>query len=82
MLQNQILLGSRSLRDAFKKKKQKTSLMTLLSGEDIWINLLTQKRYTVHIDRCDIWIDLRAFLNFLVHLFSSKLRSKEAKVKK
>ena len=50
-----------------------------LSGEDIWINLLTQKRYTVHIDGCDIWNDLRQFLNFLVHPFSSKLRSKEAK---
>ena len=52
---------------------------SLLSGEDIWINLLTQKRYTVHIDGCDIWNDLRPFLNFLVHPFSSKLRSKEAK---
>ena len=50
-----------------------------LSGEDIWINLLTQKKYTVHIDRYDIWNDLRPFLNFLVHPFSSKLRSKEAK---
>ena len=27
---------------------------TPLSGEDIWISLLTQKRFTVHIDGCDI----------------------------
>ena len=52
---------------------------TLLSKEDIWINLLTQKRFTVHIDGCDIWNDLGPFLNFLVHPFSSKLRSNEAK---
>ena len=52
---------------------------TPLSGEDIWINFLTQKRYTVHIIRFDIGNDLRPFLNFLVHPFSSKLRSKEAK---
>ena len=50
-----------------------------LSGDDIWINFLTLKRYTVCIDRCDIWNDLRPFLNFLVQPFSSKLRSKEAK---
>ena len=54
-------------------------LSPMLSGEDIWNNLLTQKRYTVHTDGCDIWNDLRPFLNFLVHPFSSKLRSKEAK---
>ena len=28
--------------------------LSLLSGEDIWIKLLTQKRYTVHIDGCDV----------------------------
>ena len=50
-----------------------------LSGDNIWIKVLPQKRYTVHIDGCDIWNDLRPFLNFLVHPFSSKLRSKEAK---
>ena len=54
-------------------------LSALLSGEDIWIYFLTQKRYTVHIDGYDIWNDLRPFLNFLVHPFSSKVRSKEAK---
>ena len=54
-------------------------LVTLLSGEAIWINVLPQKTHTVHIDGCDIWNDLRPFLNFLVHPFSSKLRSKEAK---
>ena len=26
---------------------------SILSGEDIWINFLSQKRYTVYIDRCD-----------------------------
>ena len=51
----------------------------LLSGDNNWINPLPQKRYTVHIDRCDIWIDLRPFLNFLVQPFSTKLRSMEAK---
>ena len=52
---------------------------TSLSGEDIWINVLTQKRYTVHIDGFDVRNDLRSFLNFLAHPFSSKLRAKEAK---
>ena len=52
---------------------------TPLSGDDIWIKVLPQKRYIMHIDECDIWNDLRPFLNFLVHPFSSKLRSKEAK---
>ena len=56
-----------------------TILRPPLSGENIWINHLTQKRYTMHIDGCDIWNDLRQFSNFLVHPFSSKVRSKEAK---
>ena len=51
----------------------------LLSGGDIWINLLAQKRCTVHIDECDVWNDLRPFLKYLVQPFSSKLRSMEAK---
>ena len=50
-----------------------------LSGDDIWIKVLPQKRYTVHIDGCDIWNDLRPFLKYLVGPFSNKLRSKEAK---
>ena len=50
-----------------------------LSGDDIWIKVLPQKRYTVHIDECDIWNDLRPFLKYLVQPFSSKLRSNEAK---
>ena len=51
----------------------------LLSREEIWIKVLTQKRYTVHINAYDIWNDLRPFLKYLVHHLSSKLRSKEAK---
>ena len=50
-----------------------------LSGEDIWIEVLTQKRSIVHINGCDIWIDLRPILKYLAQPFSSKLRSKEAK---
>ena len=49
-----------------------------LAGDDIWIKVLPQKRYTLHIDGCDVWHDLRPFLKCLVHPFSSKLRSKEA----
>ena len=52
---------------------------TPLSGEDIWIKVLPQKRSTVHIYVCDIWNDLRPFLKYLAQPFSSKLRSKEAK---
>ena len=59
----------------FKEKE----LLTPLSGEDIWIKVLTQKRSIVHIDVCDIWNDLRPFLKYLAQPFSSKLRSKEAK---
>ena len=50
-----------------------------LSGEDIWIKVLPQKRSTVHIYVCDIWNDLTPFLKYLAQPFSSKLRSKEAK---
>ena len=53
--------------------------MSLLSGEDIWIKVLTQKRYTVHINASDIWNDLRPFLKYLAQPFSSELRSKEVK---
>ena len=53
--------------------------LTPLSGDDIWIKVLPQKRHTVHIDGCDILNDLRPFLKYLVGPFSSKLRSKEAK---
>ena len=52
---------------------------TPLSGGDIWIKVLPQKRSTVHIYVCDIWNDLRPFLKYLAQPFSSKLRSKEAK---
>ena len=54
-------------------------LYTPLSGDDIWIKVLPQKRYAVHIDGCDIWNNLRPFLKYLAHPFSNKLRSKEAK---
>ena len=54
-------------------------MVSPLSGEDIWIKVLTQKRSTVHINGCDIWNDLRPFLKYLAQPFSSKLRSKEAK---
>ena len=36
-----------------------------LSGEGIWIKVLSHKRSTVHIDGCDIWNDLRSFLKYL-----------------
>ena len=63
----------------FNSSKIISILMSPLSGDDIWIEVLPQKRYTVHIDGCDIWNDLRPFLKYLVGPFSSKLRSKEAK---
>ena len=56
-----------------------TKQQSPLSGEDIWIKVLTQKRSIVHMDVCDLWNDLRPFLKYLAQPFSSKLRSKEAK---
>ena len=54
----------------------------LLSREDIWSKVLSQRRYTMHMKACNIWNDLRPFLKYLIHPFSSKLRSKEAKALK
>ena len=50
-----------------------------MSGEDIWIKVLPQKKSTVHIYVCGIWNDFRPFLKYLAQPFLSKLRSKEAK---
>ena len=42
-----------------------TKRVTPLSGQDIWINVLIEKRYAVHVNACDIWNDLRPFLKYL-----------------
>ena len=65
--------------ESVKMKRQPFYSDALLSREAIWINVLTQKRYAVHIDRCDIWNDLRPFLKYFAQPFSRKLRSKEVK---
>ena len=57
----------------------RTHIMLPLSGEDILIKVLTQKRSKVHINGCDIWNDLRPFFKYLAQPYSSKFRSKEAK---
>ena len=59
--------------------KEDSRVCPPLSGDDIWIKVLPQKRSTVYIYVCDIWNDLRPFLKYLAQPFSSKLRSKEAK---
>ena len=40
-----------------------------LSGEDIWINLPTQKRYAVHINACDTVESRNSKLNFVTKIF-------------
>ena len=45
----------------------------MLSGEDVWNNFLSQKRYTVHIDRYDVWNDLMTILNFAIQMQNQKL---------